>query len=35
MIKNKEVKKFYHVGKNKLDGPGGPKPEGCSMEDNM
>jgi hypothetical protein len=28
-------KKFYHVGKIKLDGPEGPKPERCSMKNSM
>ena len=27
--------KFYHVGKIELDGPGGPKPERCSMKNSM
>ena len=27
--------KFYHIGKIELDGPGGPKPERCSMKNSM
>ncbi len=27
--------KICHVGKIELDGPGGPKPERCSMKNSM
>jgi hypothetical protein len=34
-LKKMAGKKFYHVGKIELDGPGGPKPERCSMKNSM
>jgi len=34
-LKNWWGEKFYHVGKIELDGPGGPKPERCSMKNSM
>ena len=34
-INKKGGEKICHVGKIELDGPGGPKPERCSMKNSM